>query len=173
MLVATAAGFAVSFVLLERVIGGSSPWLGLLAMFYLLGLAKVAEPLFMLRMPARLRELRHWEKRGAVYRRLLVPGFGRLLRNTPLRHLNNDVYLAQKRPDLHGTCRRAEAAEAVHLLAAVAFTPYIAYLWLQGQAAIVALFLLVQVLVNIYPIMHLRIARGRLDRLLHKRIVRI
>jgi len=55
ILVGTAAGFAVSFTVLQRAIGGSSPWLGLLGMFYLLGLAKVAEPFFLLRMPTTLR----------------------------------------------------------------------------------------------------------------------
>lgn len=165
VLAGTAAGFAASLVLLQRVLGASSPWLGLLTMFYLLGLSKVAEPLFLLRMPGVLRAVRRSETDGAIYRRLLVPGFGKLLRGTPLRYLNTAVYLAPKRPDLTRLSRQAEAAEAAHFWAALLFTPYIGYAWLAGQRWVAALFLLLQILVNVYPILHLRLVRGRLDRL--------
>lgn len=169
VLAGTAAGFAASLVLLQRVLGASSPWLGLLAMFYVLGLSKVAEPLFLLRMPSVLRAIRRAETHGTVYRRLLVPSFGKLLRGTPLRYLNTAVYLAPRRPDLIRLSRQAEAAEAAHFWAALFFTPYIGYVWLAGQRWEAALFLLLQILVNVYPILHLRLVRGRLDRLLQRR----
>lgn len=169
VLAGTAAGFAASLVLLQRVLGASSPWVGLLAMFYVLGLSKVAEPLFLLRMPSALRAIRRSETHGPIYRRLLVPSFGRLLRGTPLRYLNTAVYLAPRRPDLTRLSRQAEAAEAAHFWAAVLFTPYIGYVWLAGQRWVAALFLLLQILVNVYPILHLRLVRGRLDRLLRRR----
>lgn len=91
--------FGASFALLSRVIGITSPWLVLLLMFYVLGIAKVAEPLFALRMPRVLRPLRRWELEGQVHRRFLVLGFGRLLRQTPLRYLNPAVYLDGMRRD--------------------------------------------------------------------------
>lgn len=169
VLAGTAAGLAVSFVMLQRVLGASSPWLGLLAMFYLLGLSKVAEPLFLLRMPSVLRPVRRAETDGTIYRRLWVPSFGKLLRGTPLRYLNTAVYLAPKLPDLIKLSRQAEAAEAAHFWAALLFTPYIGYVWLAGQRWVAALFLLIQILVNIYPILHLRVVRGRLDRLRQRR----
>jgi hypothetical protein len=169
LLAATAAGFAASFVPLQRVLGASSPWLGLLGMFYLLGLSKVAEPLFLLRMPSALRAIRRSEIDGALYRRLLVPSFGKLLRDTPLRYLNLDVYLTRKQPDLTRLSRQAEAAEASHFWAALLFTPYIGYVWWAGHRWEAALFLLVQVLGNVYPILHLRLVRGRLDRILRRR----
>lgn len=94
-LVATAIAFGASFFMLQGVIGIDSPWLGLLAMFYFLGLAKVGEPLFALRVPKPLQRVRPWERSNGAYQRLAVPGFGRLLRQTPLRYLNPAVYLAR------------------------------------------------------------------------------
>ena len=155
--------------MLRRALGADSPWLGLLLMFCFLGLAKVAEPLFMLRLPATLRAVRRWESDGAIYRALAVPAFGRLLRRTPLRHLNPAVYLAAGQPDLARVCRLAESAEAAHLWAAALLLPYIGFAWLSGQVREAAIFLLVQLLFNVYPILHLRTARARLDRLLRRR----
>jgi hypothetical protein len=168
-LVATAIGFGVSLAMLQRVIGSASPWLGLLMMFYFLALAKVAEPLFRLRLPAAMRAVRPWERRGAVYRRLAVSNFGRLLRKTPLRYLNPAVYLTRGQPDLLRVYRQAESAEASHFWAATLFTPYIGYVWLSGQTREAVIFLLIQLLFNVYPILHLRIVRGRLDRPLQRR----
>ncbi|WP_457096844.1 glycosyl-4,4'-diaponeurosporenoate acyltransferase CrtO family protein [Lysobacter sp. P5_B9] len=160
--------FAVSFVLLSRVIGITSPWLVLLLMFYFLGLAKVAEPLFVLRMPATLRPVRHWERDGHVYRRLGVVGFGRLLRRTPLRYLNSAVYLDRQRRHPLQVRHLAESAEASHFWAAVLFMPYVVFAALSGMWGVAAWFLLAQVLVNVYPILHLRHVRGRLDRIIRR-----
>jgi hypothetical protein len=99
--------FGVSFALLSTIIGITSPWLALLVMFYFLGIVKVAEPLFMLRMPRVLYRLRHWEQEGDVLRRLRVSSFGRLLRQTPLRYLNSCVYLDPQRRDVPRVRRQA------------------------------------------------------------------
>lgn len=169
VLAGTAAGFAASLVLLQSVLGTSTPWLGLLGMFYLLGLSKVAEPLFLLRMPKALRAIRPFETDGAIYRRVLVPRYGKLLRDTPLRYLNLAVYLTRKQPNLTRLYRLTEAAEAAHFWAALLFTPYIGYVWWAGHRREAALFLLIQVLFNVYPILHLRVVRGRLNRILQRR----
>lgn len=169
VLAGTAAGFAASLVLLQSVLGTSTPWLGLLGMFYLLGLSKVAEPLFLLRMPKALRAIRPFETDGAIYRRVLVPRYGKLLRDTPLRYLNLAVHLTRKQPNLTRLYRLAEAAEAAHFWAALLFTPYIGYVWWAGNRREAALFLLIQVLFNVYPILHLRVVRGRLNRILQRR----
>ncbi len=154
--------FGVSFALLSTVIGIASPWLALLLMFYFLAIAKVAEPLFRLRMPRGLYQLREWEVEGEVLRRLRVFGFGRLLRQTPLRYLNSRVYLDRRRDPLEVRLQ-AESAEASHFWAAVLFMPWIALAAVTGKWSIVAWFSLAQVLVNVYPILHLRHIRGRLD----------
>lgn len=169
ILLATVTGFVVSFVALQRDVG-NSPWLALLAMFYFLGLVKVAQPFVLLRMPARLRGVRAWETGSMVYRRLRVPQFGRLLRDTPLRYLNAAVYLAPQGADLGKVDRFAEAAEAAHFWAALLFTPCIVFVVLTGQWSVAAVFVLVQVSFNIYPILHLRMVRARLARLARRQV---
>lgn len=164
-LLATATGSGVCFFMLQNAIGAASPWLGLLLMFYFMGLAMIAQPLFILRLPRTLRPVRAWEMDGPIYRRLAVHAFGKTLRNTPLRHLNSAVYLARRPRDLGQLYRQAGSAEAIHFWAVVLFAPYIAFVWHQGQTQVATLFLLIQLLVNVYPILHLRTLRGRLDRL--------
>lgn len=171
-LAATAIAFGVCFVMLRNAIGAASPWLGLLLMFYFMGLAKVGQPLFRLPMPRALRHVRAWEVSGPTYRRLAVEGFGNVLRNTPLRHLNSSVYLARSRRDLGALYRHAESAEAIHFWAMVLFMPYHAFIVVQGQVAVATFFLLIQLLVNVYPILHLRTLRGRLDGSLARRRTR-
>lgn len=167
-LLAVVLVFGASFALLQRVIGITSPWLVLLLMFYFLGLAKVAEPLFMVRVPSALRRLRPWELKGDMYRWLAVPAFGKLLRRTPLRYLNSAVYRNQSRIDPLKLSLQLESGEAAHFWAAVLLMPCIGYAWLKGEWSVVGWFLLAQVLVNLYPILHLRLVRGRLGRLVTK-----
>lgn len=164
---AVVLAFAVSFALLRRVIG-DSPWLALLLMFYFLAVAKVAEPLIVLRMPKSLQRLRRWELEGEALRRLRVPSFGRLLRQTPLRYFNARVYLDRGRQDSLRVRAQAESAEASHFWAAVLFTPCIALAAATGAWGVAAWFTLAQLLVNVYPILHLRHVRGRLDRLIRR-----
>jgi Glycosyl-4,4'-diaponeurosporenoate acyltransferase len=158
-----AAMFGVCFAMLASVIGIRSPWLGLLLMFYFMGLAKVAEPLFMLRMPPGLRAVDPRLLKQGFYCWLGVRGFGSLLRNTPLRYLNNSVYRMSGKQSLADLSRKVESAEAIHFWAAALFTPYIAYVWSRGLIAETVLFLSVQVGFNVYPVLHLRIVRARLS----------
>ena len=104
--------------------------------------------------------------------RLRVLSFGRFLRQAPLRYLNPTVYLDRKRRDPLQVRRQAESAEATHFWAAVLFMPYVTFAGLNGMWSVVAWFLLAQVLVNVYPILHLRHIRGRLDRTIRRRGVR-
>ena len=159
----TAIAFAISFRMLEQVIGVTSPWLWLLVMFYFLGIAKVAEPIFMLRMPALLHGIRPKERSGDLYLKLGVHRFGKLLRNTPLRYLNPSVYIPRAQGDLSKLFQQTKSAEATHFWATVLFTPYIAFLFVAGQMGIASVFLLIQLLFNVYPILHLRIVRARLE----------
>jgi hypothetical protein len=160
--------FGASFALLGSAIGMNSPWLMLLLMFDFLGIAKVAEPLFRLKIPRALRPVRRCERVGNVYRRLGVLGFGKLLRRSPLRYLNSAVYLARRDGDLSEVRRRAESGEASHFWAAVLFTPYVILAGLNHQWNVAAWFSLAQVLVNVYPILHLRHVRWRLTCTLRK-----
>lgn len=156
--------FGVCFVMLASVMGIRSPWLGLLLMFYFMGLAKVAEPLFMLRMPHAFRTVDPRLAKHGIYGWLGVRGFGTLLRNTPLRYLNSSVYRGGGKRSLAELNRKVESTEAIHFWAAILFMPYILYIWSRGFIAETVLFALVQVGFNVYPILHLRIVRARLSR---------
>lgn len=174
-LLATTIGLGLCFVMLMNVLGVSSPWLGLQTMFYLLALTKVAEPLFLLRMPARIRQIRPWEQTGRTYKLIGVPRFGQFLRTSPFRYLNASVYLTQNQisKDLQRISRQAEAAEASHFWVGLLFTPYIGYIALSGRVGESLVLLLVQIVFNVYPILHLRITRARLVRPLQRRLAQV
>jgi 1,4-dihydroxy-2-naphthoate octaprenyltransferase len=168
VLLALVLVFGVSFALISTLIGITSPWLALLVMLYFSGIAKFAQPLFMLRMPKGLYQLRRWEEDGDVLRQLHISGFGKLLRQTPLRYLNSGVYLDRQQKDPLKVRLYTDSAEAIHFWSAVVFMPFIVLAAIAGEWSVVAWFLLAQVLFNVYPILHLRQVRGRLDRICRK-----
>ena len=134
-LTAVAAGYVVAFLAIRRAIPFSmaSPWFVVVAMICFLGLAFVAQPLVMIRMPRPLRTIRGWEIEGGVYRALGVPAYGRLLRRTPLRGFNRDVYLHNGLRDTRTVGAELEAAEASHFWAALLVVPYMVHLTLMGM----------------------------------------
>jgi hypothetical protein len=171
---AVAAGYAAAFLAMQRVMPFSvaSPWFVFVAMVCVLGLAFVAQPIVMIRMPGPLRVIRAWEAGGRVYRALGVAAYGRLLRRTPLRLFNVDVYLRNGLRDWMNVGAELEAAEASHFWAAVLVAPYIAYLITHGMWAPLFWIGLAQVLINLYPVLHLRLTRHRLGALVAKRHAR-
>ncbi len=164
---AVAAGYIAAFFLLRRFTPFhlDSPWFVSVAMICFLGLAFVAQPLVMIRMPRLLRTIRAWEVEGRVYRALGVPAYGRLLRRTALRLFNRDVYLHNGLRDRQRVGAELEAAEASHFWAALLVAPYMVYITLTGRWSALLGISLAQVLINLYPVMHLRLSRYRLDRL--------
>ena len=168
--VGTALALGLSIVMLAQFVGYTSPWIALLVMFDLMAVAKVAEPLFVLRMPAALSTLRRWELSGDLYRQLGVRSFGTMLRKTPLRFLNSGVYLSPEARDLDRLYRRVASSEATHFWAALFFMAYIGHLYLAGRPQVATGFLAVQVLFNVYPILHLRLMRGRLDAIIQRQV---
>ena len=164
---AVAAAYAVALPAIRRAIplDLASPWFVVVAMVCFLGLAFVAQPLVMIRMPSPLRTIRAWEIDGGVYRALGVPAYGRLLRRTPLRLFNRDVYLQDGLPDTRRVGAELEAAEASHFWAAVLVVPYMVHAAIAERWIALLGVSLAQALVNAYPVMHLRLSRHRLDRL--------
>ena len=128
-LLATAAGDGAAYRVIQRItpFDVASPWFVVVAMICFLGLAFVAQPLVMIRMPRVLRTIRAWEINGGVYRALGVPAYGRLLRRTPLRLFNRDVYLQDGLPGTQRVGAELEAAEASHFWAAVLVVPYMVH----------------------------------------------
>ncbi len=169
VLLVVTAGFTASLFLFGRQLGYGSPWFALLFMFCFLGWVRLARPLFILKMPTGLRAVREWELRGVLYRRLAVPGFGELLRGTPLRHLQPEVYL-NRHPENPGlVTRELEGAEAAHFWAALLYLPFQVHEFLHHAWTALGWSLLVQIVGNLYPILHLRWIRGRLDRVLNRK----
>lgn len=158
--------FSLCALMWARVEGADSPWLGLFCMFYVMGTAKSAEPQVLFRMPGGLREVDPNATRAGVRNRWGIQSFGAFLRNTPFRYLNRSVYLANREHDVPALLRKLESAETIHFWAAVLFTPYIVYIAARGLFAHALLFVLIQIAFNLYPILHLRLVRARLSRLL-------
>jgi hypothetical protein len=163
--VAVAAGYAIAFVAARRAFTFSleSAWFVCLAMVCFLGLASTTRPIIRIRMPRPLRTIRAWEERR-LSRPLRVPGFGGLLRGTPLRLLNRDVYLKGCAADPRRLAAELEAAEASHFWAAVLVVPWMVHAAIVGTWRGLFWVSLAQVLINVYPILHLRLVRGRLER---------
>jgi hypothetical protein len=168
---AVAAAYIAAFVLFQLATSFSleSPWFVFVAMVCFLGLAAVARPVIPIRLPRSLRKVRAWEVEGTFYRRVGVPAFGRLLRIPPLRWLNTDVYLHVQARDPARLSAQLEAAEASHFWDAMLVLPYMVHAGLSGMWSVVLWFSMAQVLGNVYPVMHLRLTRHRLDRLASKR----
>lgn len=166
---AIAAAFGFSLRLLGRAVGYASPWFSLDVLFCILGLSAWARPLFLLRLPPRIRKVYGWELRGRIYRALAVPAFGSLLRRTPLRTLNSHVYLRGANGDTSEVNAQIEAAEAAHWWAALVLLPGIIYATAQGRVKDLLVLAMAQVALNVYPILHLRWARGRLERCADRR----
>lgn len=161
--------FAVSLNLFRGFVGVTSPWFALLVMLCFLGVAAFARPLFFLRLPRPLRKLGSSELTAESYRLLGVPTFGKLLRRSPLRYLNRVVYLTHHRGDYSTIDAELEAAEAAHFWAALVLAPFMVYAGVQQKWSVLGWFVVIQVLANLYPILHLRSVRGRLQRFLDRR----
>jgi hypothetical protein len=165
-----AGATAFSIPTLGRFLGFGSPWLALNLMVCFLGLMALARPFYRLRLPGWLRALRAWETDGRYYRLLAVPQFGVLLRSTPLRLLNRDVYLAAAGGVRSSVLVQLETAEAAHWGAALLLMPYLLSLVKNSRWSMLFWLVAVQVVVNVYPILHLRWVRCRLQRLATRRL---
>ena len=170
VLMALAAAFGVSLTSIRRIFGFTSPWFALATMFCFLGLVAFARPFYLLRMPRWLREVRAWEVKGRLYHALGVPAFGELLRRTPLRYLQPLVYLKRYPGDPTKVQTQIEGAEAAHFWAAALVIPYMVFACVQNWWGVIFWFMVVQVVGNVYPILHLRWARGRLTRVIDKKL---
>ena len=169
VLAATLAAFAFSLAMIRDLVGAGSPWFGVMLMMCVLGTAAMARPIFLPAVPAPLHAIRAWERRPGVYRRLFVPTFGALLRRSPLRYLNTDVYLRGDAASAPAVIAQVEAAEAAHWLAGLVLLPYLV-IAVQGHrwGTLLAL-AAVEAAANVYPILHLRWTRGRLEAVLGRR----
>ncbi len=172
ILLAMVVAFGLSLPLFGRFVGFNSPWFALCVMFCFLGLVGMARPWFVLRLPRGLRQLHGWEARGGIYRTMGVPAFGELLRRTPLRQLQPLVYLSRYPDDPAQVQYQIEGAEAAHFWAAALLVPGMVFVCLQHSWGVLGWLMLMQAVGNVYPILHLRWVRGRLSRVLDRKLLR-
>ncbi len=170
ILFAVTVAFGGSLFTLRRAVGFTSPWFALTTMFCFLGLVAFARPLFLLGLPGWLRKVRVWEMRPRLYQVLGVSAFGELLRRTPLRYLQPLVYLKRYPGDPAKVQAQIEGSEAAHFLAAVLVIPYMVFACVQNWWDVIFWFMIIQVVGNVYPILHLRWVRGRLTRVIDRKL---
>jgi hypothetical protein len=164
LLLLVTATFAISLTLLKGAVGAGSPFFGGIVFFVALGWTVFAQPVMGFRVPGAIREIRPWELRGVLYRALGVPGFGVMLRASPLKLLNPSVHLGKFPGEPATVCRNLEISEANHLWGGLLTLPYLVYASLHGWWGVFIVSLVLHVVANLYPICHLRWARGRLAR---------
>ena len=166
-----ALAFAASLAACARFFGYDSPVFGIGLVTAVLGLVASGRSVAPVPRP-RDHPVARWEIDGAVPRILGVDLFGALLRRPPLRYLNPVVYVREQRRDLAALGASMLAAERIHFWALVLTAPFIAYWVGRGSIALLAWVGLFHLLMNVYPILHLRHARGRVERLIAARSTR-
>ena len=144
-------------------VGFRSIFFALMAAICILGVLALIRPWLGLRVPGRWRRVRPWEPR--LYRSLGVRAFGKWLRNSSARNLNREVYFAPDR-ELPVVRANLEYAEAVHFWDVVVTLPYFPVAAADHSWTGFAVLSDFNIFGNIYPILHLRLARGRLQRIL-------
>lgn len=172
VLVLVTIAFAISLTLFQQITPVTSPSFVFLAMFVFMGWIAFARPLLVLPIPPPFRRLHKWEYAGAIYRHTGSIWFGHILRTTHLRYLQPLVYLNQKSLTPREVWRQIEGAEAVHWWAIVLTLPYLVYATVIGEIEIVGFFLIAHLGLHLYPIMHLRHVRTRMDRHFEKKATR-
>jgi hypothetical protein len=158
-------GFLISLVLARRVLAFASPYYGWMVMSAVLALGAFGRKLFLLRLPPSLELIQAWERRGSFYRQTGVVAFGVILRRTPLRHLQPLVYLQHQSGEMALVLAQVKGAEAVHFWAGLALMPWIGFAVFHNEWVAFVLLAAIQLVLNLYPMLHLRWVRCRMETL--------
>ena len=162
------AGFGAVLASAAMALGFRSPVFGCCVVGATLGLIVVTLPVVRWRLPASLLRV---GIRGldATYRALGVTAFGALLRRPPLRWFNSTVYVRDGAEPLAAARDNMLAAEAAHFWALVLTLPFLAWLAWRGAWVAVASMLATHAVLNVYPALHLRLMRARIQPLIERR----
>jgi hypothetical protein len=156
--IALAVAIVAGLALWGYAAGLDSPWFATTAGFTLLGLLDLAR--YFVRLSPPLGGIRRWEPRSTLYRILGVRAFGRLLRRPPLRLLNRHVYRVASHDSIR-LLRELEGAEAAHTIALLLVGVYLGLAAVEGWWRAFAGLAMLNLAVNLYPILHLRLTRAR------------
>jgi hypothetical protein len=164
-----ALAFAASLAACASFFGYDSPVFGVGLVTAVLGLVASGRSVAPLPRPGD-HPVAGWETDGVVFRILGIDLFGAMLRRRPLRYLNPVVYVRAQRRDLAALAASMLAAERIHFWALVLTAPFIiCWMW-RGSMALLAWVAAFHLLMNIYPILHLRRARGRVERVIRRQV---
>jgi hypothetical protein len=119
-----------------------------------------------LRLPEGVHVLRPFERDGRVYERIGVPVAKRLLRRGPLARFNPQLHLPHERTpaQLGQLAQRMRDAEASHAVLFVVTVPIAVHAAVRGWWLAAVLTLVLDVVMNGYPVMLQRYNRARLAR---------
>ena len=152
-----------------RGVGLNSPLTAFCAVCTALGIVVVNSSTIHWSLPKALKPIRVWEASGAAYILLGISVYGALLRRPPFRSFNTSVYVGAHRADLGKTYAGILKAETAHFWALTFTAPLICYeITCQYWHGLVWL-ILFNALFNIYPGLHLRKVRARLEPLMIRR----
>jgi hypothetical protein len=152
-----------------RGVGLNSPLTAFCAVGAALGIVVVNSSTIHWSLPKALEPIRVWEASGAAYALLGVSICGALLRRPPFRSFNSSVYVREHCANLGKTYANILKAETAHFWALTFTAPLICYeIARQCWHGLVWL-ILFNALFNIYPGLHLRKVRARLEPLMVRR----
>lgn len=170
VLLIVSCAIAVWIVLFNmRGVGMDSPLTAFCAACGALGIVVVNSSTIRWSLPEPVKLIRHWEISGSVYRLLGVSIFGSLLRRPPLRYTNTSVYTERHRGDLAKTHSSILKAETAHFWAFAFTLPLIAYQIACRSWRGLFWLMLFNALFHVYPGLHLRSVRGRIESIALKR----
>jgi hypothetical protein len=153
-------------VLAYRWLGPASGWFAFVVVWWPMVWVGTMSRLVQLRLPEGVHVLRPFERDGRVYERIGVPVAKRLLRRGPLARFNPQLHLPTERTpeQLARLAQRMRDAEASHAVLFVATSAVAAHAALRGWWSAALLTLVLDVVMNGYPVMLQRYNRARLAR---------
>lgn len=109
-----------------------------------------------------------WEHNGRIYQRMGLAVFRWVLLHTPLQRLNPNVRLKSGRSDFDRLLRSQRAAEGSHTIACVITLALAGWYSLTGRVVVAFWLFVINIPLNLYPIMLQRWNRGRVQVAQHR-----
>ncbi|MEZ5412232.1 MAG: hypothetical protein R2761_29640 [Acidimicrobiales bacterium] len=155
MAVGSAATAAGLLVWTRRRVGPASPWFALAAVWLPMTALGTVSHVVPIRLPPRWHRLRPVETDGRLHERLGVPVVKRLLRRGPATLFNPGLRLpAEPTPErIDGLANRMCTAEASHVVAGAAALAGAAHAAARGRGRAAIWMLVLDVVVNGYPVL--------------------
>ena len=154
----------VALLLALRWLGPASGWFAVVVVWWPMVWVGTMSRLVQLRLPEGLHALRPFERDGRVYERVGVPLAKRVLRRGVLARFNPHLHLPSERTpaQLEQLARRMRVAEAGHTVLFTATLLVVTHAAVRGWWTAAVLTLVLDVVMNGYPVMLQRYNRARL-----------